>query len=144
MSKIIDLQKKKGTIYVGNIHNYDLIDADLYYYCDYIVSDDSSQCPEGCFPLNGIAPSWELMLQIKAWIDNCLLDNNIAKIRDLYIDEIKERNDAKECLDIINGKIYKGNTIVIFDNCYHKSYFSPLHILKDYLLTLGYQVKLIS
>ena len=135
MSNIIDFAKKRGKIYFGTINNWNEIDAHIYLFC----TTHSKEVPEGSIVVEELAPSIELLLQKKAWLDKGLFDQRYDKFKEMYIKETENREDFQKALIRIKKLAEDGKEIVLFDDCGLGEY-CHLNILKDIMKKEGYRV----
>ncbi|MBO8160649.1 MAG: hypothetical protein H0Z24_03350 [Thermosipho sp. (in: Bacteria)] len=136
---MVKLARRRGKIYIGTIENYHLADAHINLFC----TTYSPNIPEDAIYADQLAPSFELFLKKKAWLDDKVFKLNYHIFKNEYLEEIKNRRDFRRGLDELEYNIAKGKRIVLFDNCKLGSY-CHLFILKDVLKKEGYKVHVIS
>lgn len=133
---LIDFNIKRGKFYFGTFENYSNVDADLYIF----ATPYSNTIPDGTILVEQLAPSIDLSLQKKAWLDKGLFREKYEEFKEMYIKEINEREDYKKALNRIIELAKEGKKIVLFDNC-SLGEFCHLNILKEILKNEGYRVQ---
>lgn len=139
MKKVINFSLQKGKFYFGNINNYYNVDADIYLFC----TTESPSIPDGTILVEQLAPSLDLYIQKKAWMDKGMLSDKYDEFKDLYLSEMNEREDYQKALNRIMEMAREGKSIVLFDDCDNNKY-CHLNILKDELSNKGYRVDTIK
>lgn len=139
MNNIINLADRRGKIFIGTIDNYDTIDANLYLFC----TTYSNTVPDGTILVDQLAPSFNLFLEKRAWIEKNVLADKFVDFQEKYLSEMHTRDDYILALDKIREFIREGKNIVLFDNC-NLGNLCHLHILKDVLIKEGFRVEVIG
>lgn len=135
MNNIINFTKKRGKLYFGNENNWNDVDAHIYLFC----TTHSNKVPEGSIQVEELAPSIELLLQKKAWLDKGIFNQKYDEFKKMYIKETKNRDDFQKALNRIKKLAEDGKEIVLFDDCGLGEY-CHLNILKDIIKKEGYRV----
>lgn len=133
---IIDLSLKRGIIYISDINNYHIANADEKFFC---TSIPDVLCPEGTLHMNLLAPSVKLTTQKLKWIENDVFEKKYPMFKYLYMEEIYKNEDMLSGLIALRRIIAKGKSIVLFDNCGLGS-LCHLNILSEVLVNRGYRV----
>lgn len=135
-NNILNFYDKRGKVYFGNINNFDSVDAYIYLFC----TTYSHNVPEGTLLTPELAPSFDLLLQKKAWLDKGVFEKCFEEFKYKYIEEMNRREDYVRAIEKIEEYIRAGKKVVLFDDCNLDKY-CHLQILKDYLKNKGYRVE---
>lgn len=136
MSNIIDFNLKRGKFYFGTFENYYEVDAQLYIF----ATTHSNTIPDGTLLVEQLAPSLDLLIQKKAWLDKGIFEEKFDKFREMYLEEIYNRSDYQKAMNRIMELAREGKKIVLFDNC-NLGELCHLNILKEELNKKGYKVE---
>ena len=136
MDNLIDLNIKRGKFYFGTFENYSDIDANLYIF----ATTHSNTIPDGTILVEQLAPSLDLLIQKKAWLDKGIFTDKYELFKEMYIKEMYEREDYQKAMNRIMEMTREGKKIVLFDDCYLGT-FCHLNILKEELKNKGYRVE---
>jgi uncharacterized protein YeaO (DUF488 family) len=135
MTNIIDFTKQRGKFYFGTLNNWNEVDAHIYLFC----TTHSNEVPEGSILVDELAPSIELLLQKKAWLDKGIFEKKYDEFKKAYIEDSESSAGYQKALDRIKKLAEDGKEIVLFDDCGLGDY-CHLSILKDIIKKEGYRV----
>lgn len=136
---VIDFRKKRGTLFLTNFYNYDVIETKEYWYCesqDDILALDAKQ-------KRGLGLSSALTKKRNQWLEK----GQLVLLKDHYLklcfEELSSTFQSLQDLDELQNRLENGEKIVLFSFIDDVDY-SHIKIIGDLIKSKGYRVKILD